>query len=188
MSPEIDIDYLKSIHTGRLQIRPYWIELLDTLVILMLSASMIAYPILIYGSLNWKSPNDRFVGNIILPVSILAGMIIFYKKLREKSLVKIDTTMGKRGNKRQVLKYMRSSQFDIVLEDEDMVVGFIEGDVFSRARQLTVLLDDGVVYACVISYNPKARMPSFFTARGVIKDLRMFLSQEEIREAAPAKG
>lgn len=188
MSPETDIDYLKSIRTGRLQIRPYWMEFLDTLVILMLSTGMIVSPVLMYGFLNWNSPNDRFIGNVLLPVSILAGMITFYKKLREKSLVKIDIVLGKRESKLQVLKYMKSSGFQIVWEDEDMVVGCTEGDVFSRSRQLTVLMDDGVVYACVLSHNRKARMPSFFTARTIIKDLRKFLCQEETMKAAPAKG
>lgn len=179
MSPELDIDYVKSIHTGRLQIRPYWMEFLDTLVILMLSSSMIVCPILTYGSLNWNSPNDRFIGNVLLPVSILIGVIIFYKKLKEKSLIKIDTPLGKRENKHKVMEYMRSSNFNTILEDDNMVVGITEEDFFSRPRQLNVLLDDGVVYACVITHNPKARMPSFFTARSIIKDLRAFLSAEQ---------
>lgn len=188
MTPEVDIDYHKSIRTQRLHIRPYWMELLDMSVILMLSTAMIVGPILTYNLLNWKSPNDRFIGNVLLPLSIIVGVITFYKKLREKSLVKIDTSLGKGENRRKVVKYIRSSEFELVLEDEDMVIGITEGDLFSRPRQLTVLLDDGVVYANVITHNSKARMPSFFTARSIIKDLRVFLSQEEIRAVAHPKG
>jgi hypothetical protein len=181
MTPDTNIDYRKSLQTNRLQIRTSWLEYLDTAGILMLAAGLVVYPFLMYRFVDKSNPNNSFIGYVLLPISILFGVLLFYKKLKEKRLIKIDTGFDKTKNKSLTLEFIKVQGYKVVKSNNDMLIAVREGGIASWPRQINVLFDTGVIYACVLTLSITARAPSFFTAKSIIKDLQKFLTTESLQ-------
>ena len=150
---------------------------MDTGVILLLALGMIIYPILFYGFIDWQNSSDRIIGFSLLPAFIFSGGMLFYKKLQEKKLALIETGVDKGTNRKLVLKFLNSKSYQVVRNNRDFVIGVCENDGILWPKQITVLFEDDRIYVNVLTLNIKARVPSFFTAKSIIKTLNIFLSE-----------
>lgn len=176
--PETDIDIAKSLRTKRLQIKPKWLEITDTVVFLLLATAFIVCPILMYGQFDKDNPNDRFIGYYVLPFVILLGVVLFYKKITEKRLVSIKTGFDSKNNRELIVAFMKEQGFNIIKNNKNIIIAIREHDFLYWSRQINVIFDTDAVYVCTLTLSAKVRVPSVFTAKGIVKKLDNFFRQK----------
>lgn len=178
MLEETNIDCEKSLATGYLQIRPFWLERIEMISFLTASILFAVYPLFFYPIIDYNNPNETFLAFSILPLCTLAGIFLFYKKLREKKLVLIQTNSTQGQNRALTAEFMKLNGYSIRKNNSNLIIGIVPSDIVSWKRQINVLFDGNKVFVCVLTLSPRVRRPSFFTAKELTADISRYILRE----------
>ncbi len=90
------IDYNKTIKKGKLVLIPKWFEVIESIMFYVFSLLIIVTIILCSSNANYNSENDTFFTFYIFPIILLFVCWSVYKKVVEKRLLVIKTSLNKK--------------------------------------------------------------------------------------------
>jgi hypothetical protein len=175
MSSLEEFDYEKSLKNKRLHILPRWLEIIEISGSLILFSSLIIWSVVMFFIVDMNNPNERGVAFFVLPLAFVFGIFAVYKKLEETRLKPIRTGLNKTENHERAIAFMNYQGYKIKREDSDFLIAITDNGFFSWPRQINILFEHGEIYVCVLTLSHKFRVPSFFRAKEITKDLEKFI-------------
>lgn len=179
------IDTEKSIAAGRLSLNlsrhDKVLELTDTIVWSTICIAIMFYPTLAYFYININSTNDRIVAFVLFPFIILFGLYGFYRKITEKKLISIDTSLPRHRNKQYLLEFLKFNGYEVSSESKDvMIVNFQESLSFNNlwTKTITFIIDDRKIYFTVVKNYLKINPPVFFSHWSLKAELNKYFKDK----------
>jgi hypothetical protein len=175
------IDTEKSIAAGRLYINRSGLDkfeqITDTIVWSTLCIAIMFYPTFAYFHVSINSSNDRAVAFMLFPLIILFGLFGLYRKLTEKKLIAIDTSLPRHKNKDFLLEFLKQNGYEVFRESKEIVIVNVEESLsFNNlwTKTITFIIDDRRIYFTMVKNYPKINPPVFFSHWSLKADLKKY--------------
>lgn len=179
------IDTEKSIAAGRLSFNRNGLDkveqITDTIVWSTLCIAIIFYPTLAYFHININSSNGRVVAFVLLPLIILFGLYGLYRKLTEKKLISIDTSLPRNKNKEYLLEFLKLNGYEVFRESKELVIVNVEESLsFNNlwTKTITFIIDDNRIYFTMVKNYPKINPPIFISHWSLKADLKQYFNDK----------
>jgi len=183
-----DISYIdteKSIATRRLSLNRSTLDkieqITDTFAWSMLCIAMIFYPTFAYFHVTINNSNDRTVAFVLFPLIILFGLFGLYRKLTEKKLIVIDTSLPRQKNKEYLIEFLKLNGYQVYRESKDVVIVNVEETLsFNNlwTKTITFVVDDWRIYFTMLKNYPKINPPVFFSHWLLKADLKKYFKEK----------
>ena len=157
----INID--KSIDKQKLVFKLGWYDIFDSIAIYFVFCLFSIVAFLIYfDSHRSKNPNDDFFYVYILPVSVLFGLYVIYRKATERHLIKIRTSYSRQQNRQILLGFANKQGFEIYRNSNDCLI-FNEptNDFISvYKKSMIFIVEDGIVLFTILKDGFRLNLPT----------------------------
>lgn len=174
-----EFDYEKSLQKKRLHILPRWLEIIEFSGFIILFSGLMIWSVMMFFIVDMNNPNERAVAVLALPLTMVFGIFAIYKKLKETLLNPIRTGLNKTYNRERALAFIHDRGYKIKRDNRDYLIAIKDDGFFSWPRQINILFEHGDIYVCVLTLSHKFRVPSFFTAKEITRDLEKFIMAKE---------
>jgi len=171
------IDYNKTIKKGKLVLIPKWFEVIESIMFYVFSLLIIVTIILCSSNANYNSENDTFFTFYIFPIILLFVCWSVYKKVAEKRLLVIKTSLNKKEAREAILKFAKNEGWNIEINNSNYLQANTYNGI-SHGKQITILYTNTIILLNVLSNNPKLRRPVFFSDKHIQKKMQLFLANE----------
>jgi hypothetical protein len=154
-----NIDYSKSIKSNKVVLKSKWMELIDF--------SIFFCVIIIFAIFNLKVlwiegiQNNEMIWFFISPLSIVLMVYLGIKKVNEKNLLEIKTSLDKNHNKEFVQQFVKENGFITVYNNENYLIAESVRTVASR-KQITFLFSSKLIKFNCLAIASRVRMPVFY--------------------------
>jgi hypothetical protein len=157
---KINID--ESVNRHRLIFQESWVDKLDRLVIYFSFGVFLVYPVLTFINADFKNPNDKFISLTILPISILFGLYVIYRKATEKRLFKVITPFDKQTTRQMLLDFADEQELEIHRKSNDCLIFNESSDDFnsSHKKSMVFIVKDNLVLFTVLKDQFKLNLPT----------------------------
>lgn len=179
------IETEKSIAAGRLSLSlsklDKVLEITDTIVWSTLCIAIMFYPSLAYFHVDINSSNDRALAFVLFPLIILFGLFGLYRKLTEKKLIDIDTSLPRHKNKENLLEFLKLNGYEVFRESKEVVIVNVEESLsFNNlwTKTITFIIDDRKIYFTMVKNYPKINPPVFFSHWSLKADLKKYFKDK----------
>jgi hypothetical protein len=116
------IDVNESVSRHKLIFQEEWLDKFDRFFVYIFFSGLIFYPALTIFEADFDNPNDKFISLTILPLSILIGLYVVYRKATEKLLFTLATPFDSQKNKKILLAYAEKQQLEIYRKSNDCLI------------------------------------------------------------------
>ncbi len=179
------IDTKKSIELGRLIVNKSTLDkvedITDIIVWSTLCIVLISFPTFAYFQVTIQNSNDIFIAFIFFPLMISFGLFSLYRKLIEKRLIKIDTSLSRHKNRQYLLDFFNSKGYEVITKNNDAIIVNIEESLsFNNiwTKEISFLIDDNSIYFTMTKNYPRLNPPVFFSHRYLKADLKKYFKDK----------
>ena len=131
--------------------------------------------------MNVNSSNNRAIGFVIFPLIILFGLYGLYRKLSEKKLIGINTSLPRHKNKENLLEFLKLNGYEVSRESKEIVIVNVE-DILSFnklwTKTITFIVDDRRIYFTIVKNHTKLNPPVFFSHWSLKADLKKYFKDK----------
>lgn len=177
---KINID--QSVSRQKLIFEEEWLDKFDRIVIYLFLSGLVIYPILIIMAADFNNKNDKIFSLTFLPLVILFGIYVIYRKATEKLLFKINTPFDRQKNRQILLEYADKKQFEIYRRSNDCLI-FNESisDFNPRYKKSMVfIVKNNVVYFTILKEQFKLNLPTLTSHLFLKSDLKKMFRQSDV--------
>ena len=179
---KIDID--ESVLRHKLIFQEEWLDKFDRYVVYILFSGLIIYPALTIFEADFNNPNDKFISLTILPLSILFGLYVVYRKATEKLLFTLTTPFDRQKNKQILLTYADKQQLDVYRKSNDcLILNQSLGDFNpSYKKSMIFILKDNQVLFTILKDQYKLNLPTLTSHLFLKHDLKKLFKNQTANE------
>ncbi len=177
---KINID--QSVSRQKLVFEEEWLDKFDRIIVYLFFSGLVVYPILTIMVADFNNKNDKFFSLAILPLVILFGLYVIYRKATEKLLFKINTPFNRQKNRQILLDYADKQQFEIYRKSNDCLI-FNEsiGDFNPRYKKSMVfIVKDNVIFFTILKEQFKLNLPTLTSHLFLKSDLKKLVRQSDV--------
>lgn len=169
---KIDID--KSVLRQKLIFEEDWLDKGDRFAVYVLFSALVVYPALTIFEADFNNPNDTFISLTVLPLCILLGLYVIYRKATEKFLFNITTPFDRQKNRRTLLAYAEKHQLEIYRKSNDcLIFNKPTGDLnASYKKSMVFILKDNQVLFTILKDQNKLNLPTLTSHLFLKHDLK----------------
>jgi len=173
-----NIQIKESISRGKLIFRETWYEKAQRIQVYFISFVLVYLSITSLSSIDTTSQNDLAIGGTFFTLAGLVGLILFYRNVNEKKLMKVHSKFNAAETKEKLLEFAHQEAFQVYRKSGYCLILNETGDDFSGyfTKSRVIFIRDYVVYFAVIQDNPKLNRPVLTTHLFLKHALRKLLN------------
>lgn len=182
------IDIVESVSRHKLIFQEDWLDKFDRFVVYIFFSGLIIYPALTFFEADFNKPNDKIISLTLLPICILFGLYVIYRKATEKLLFKLTTPFDRQKNKQILLNYADKHQLEIYRKSNDCLI-FNEslGDFNpSYKKSMVFILKDNEVLFTILKDQYKLNLPTLTSHLFLKHDLKRLFNNVLTNESGLA--
>lgn len=176
----VKINIEESVSQNKLIFQEEWLDKFDRFVVYVFFSGFIIYPALTIFEADFNNPNDKFISLTILPLCILFGLYVVYRKATEKLLFTLTTPFDRQKNKQILLNYADKQQLEVYRKSNDcLILNESLGDFNpSHKKSMVFILKDNQVFFTILKDQFKLNLPTLTSHLYLKHDLKkLFTSQ-----------
>lgn len=183
---KIDID--ESVSRNKLIFQEEWLDKFDRFVVYIFFSGFIIYPALTIFEADFNNPNDKFISLTILPLCILFGLYVVYRKATEKLLSTLPTPYDRKKNKQILLTYADKQQLEVYRKSNDcLILNESLGDFnTSYKKSMVFILKDNQVLFTILKDQYKLNVPTLTSHLFLKHDLKKLFNNVSTNDSAIA--
>ncbi len=183
---KIDID--ESVSRNKLIFQEEWLDKFDRFVVYIFFSGFIIYPALTIFEADFNNPNDKFISLTILPLCILFGLYVVYRKATEKLLSTLPTPYDRKKNKQILLTYADKQQLEVYRKSNDfLILNESLGDFnTSYKKSMVFILKDNQVLFTILKDQYKLNVPTLTSHLFLKHDLKKLFNNVSTNDSALA--
>jgi hypothetical protein len=168
------IDINESVSRHKLIFQEEWLDKFDRFVVYIFFSGLIIYPALTIFEADFNNPNDKFISLTILPLCILFGLYVVYRKATEKLLFTLTTPFDRQKNKQILLTYADKQQLEVYRKSNDcLILNESLGDFNpSYKKSMVFILKDNEVLFTILKDQYKLNLPTLTSHLFLKHDLK----------------
>lgn len=169
---KIDID--ESIAQNKLIFQEEWLDKFDRFVVYIFFGGLIIYPALTIFETDFNNPNDKFISLTLLPLCILFGLYVVYRKVTEKLLFTLTTPFDRQTNRKILLNFADKQQLEVYRKSNDcLILNESLGD-FNRSykKSMVFILKDNQILFTILKDQYKLNVPTLTSHLFLKRDLK----------------
>lgn len=169
---KIDID--ESVLRHKLIFQEEWLDKFDRFVVYIFFSGLIIYPALTIFEADFNNPNDKFISLTLLPLCILFGLYVVYRKATEKLLFTLTTPFDRQKNKQILLDFAEKQQLEVYRKSNDCIIlNESLGDFNpSYKKSMVFILKDNEVLFTILKDQFKLNLPTLTSHLFLKQDLK----------------
>ena len=183
---KIDID--GSVLRHKLIFQEEWLDKFDRFVVYIFFSGLVIYPTLTIFEADFNNPNDKFISLTILPLCMLFGLYVIYRKATEKHLFTVTTPFDRQKNKQILLSYADKQQLEIYRKSNDCVIlNESIGDFNpSYKKSMVFILKDNQVLFTILKDQYKLNLPTLTSHLFLRHDLKKLFNNASTNDSGLA--
>lgn len=177
----VKVNIEQSVNKQKLVFEEEWSDKIDRVAIYIFFSGFIIYPLLLIFKADFSNSNDKFFSLTILPVFVLFGCYVIYRKATEKLLFKIITDFDKQKNREILLDYADKVKLEIHRKSNDLLI-FNEtiGDFnTSHKKSIVLIIKDNIVFFTILKDQFRLNLPTLTSHIFLKNDLKKILKQSK---------
>ncbi len=177
---KIDID--ESVSQHKLIFQEEWLDKFDRLFVYIFFSGLIIVPALILFEADFNNPNDKFISLTILPLCILIGLYVVYRKATEKLLFTLTTPYDRQKNKQILLTFADKQHLEIYRKSNDCLI-LNESLDSGNIKSMVFILKDNQVLFTILRDNNKLNLPTLTSHLFLKHDLKKLFNNQTINDS-----
>ncbi len=171
-----NIDIEESIFRNKLVFQEEWRDKLDRFIVYLFFSEFIIFPAFSVFELDQNNVNDKFVLFTILPLSMLFGIYVIYRKATEKYLITVPTPFDKQKNKQLLITFAEENNLEIYRKSNGCLIFNESLDDFNRSYKKSIVLIplDNQVLFTILKEQYKLNLPTLTSHLFLKHDLKKF--------------
>lgn len=177
---KLNID--QSVSRQKLVFEEEWLDKFDRIVVYLFFSGLIIYPTILITSLDIRTNNDKFIAFAILPLPILFGLYVIYRKATEKQLFQIKTPFNRQKNKQILLDFADKQQYEIYKKSNEYLIFNESFDDFNSSykKSMVFIIKDNMVYYTILKDQFKLNLPTLTSHLFLKNDLKKLFRQSDV--------
>ncbi len=151
----------ESIRERKLVYSKRWYDYADAFTLLLFCSAWTYFTIILFKSLDPKSPNDLFVISVIIPIIILCNIYIIYRVIADEHLCVRQTEYKKAEIIEILLEYAENEGFFVHSKTHNkLIVNRYRTFQSAYMKTMIFFIEDNIVYYTVIQDGTRINAPS----------------------------
>lgn len=184
---KIDID--ESVSRHKLIFQEEWLDKFDRFVVYISFGGFIIYPALTIFEADFSNPNDKFISLTLLPLSILFGLYVVYRKATEKLLFVLKTPFDRQKNKQILLYYADNQQLEVYRKSNDCIILNESIGDFNQSykKSMVFILKGNQILFTILKDQYKLNLPTLTSHLFLKHDLEKLFNNESNNDSGHAE-
>lgn len=183
---KIDID--ESVSRHKLIFQEEWPEKFDRFLVYLFFSGMIISPALTIFEVDFNNPNEKFISMTLIPLCILFGLYVIYRKATEKRLYTLTTPFDRQKNRQILLTYADKQQLEIYCKSNDcLIFNESSGNSNPSYKKLMVfILKENQVLFTILKDQDKLNLPTLTSHLFLKYDLKKLFNHVSTNDSGLA--
>lgn len=179
----VKINIEESVSQNKLIFQEEWLDKFDRMVVYLFGSGIVLFSILTLNKADFTNPNEKFIALSILPLSIVFGLYVVYRKATEKRLFTLTTPFDRQKNKQILLNYADKQQLEVYRKSNDCLILNESISDFnpSYKKSMVFILKDNQVFFTILKDQFKLNLPTLTSHLYLKHDLKKLFKDQKIK-------
>lgn len=171
----------KSISKEKLVFHEEGLDVLDRLVVYLFSFGLVVTSLFSITIVDFENSNEAFLAWTFMPIGILLGLYLGYRKATEKHLYNITTPFNISENKELLLEYAVKQKLEVYRKANQCLIlnEPISDIISSKCKSIIILIKDNHVLFTVLVDNYGLNFPTLVSHLWLKHDLKKLFGNRE---------